>query len=65
VLNKAYRSGTRKEVPIFKYDAGLWSVEVLRSRNPDEVANNCRTSVAMIEQSYAKYLGGSLIPCIN
>lgn len=30
-----------------------------------EVANNCRTSVAMIEQSYAKYLGGSLMKNIN
>lgn len=30
-----------------------------------EVANNCRTSVAMIEQSYARYLGGSLMPNIN
>ena len=30
-----------------------------------EVANNCRTSVAMIEQSYAKYLGGSLMQNIN
>ncbi len=30
-----------------------------------EVANNCRTSVAMIEQSYAKYLGGSLMRNIN
>lgn len=30
-----------------------------------EVANNCRTSVAMIEQSYARYLGGRLMPNIN
>ncbi len=30
-----------------------------------EIANNCRTSVAMIEESYARYLGGSLMPNIN
>jgi len=30
-----------------------------------EVANNCRTSVQMIEQSYAKHLGGRLMPNIN
>jgi integrase len=30
-----------------------------------EIANNCRTSVAMIEQSYARHLGGRLMPNIN
>lgn len=30
-----------------------------------EIANNCRTSVAMIEQSYARQLGGQLMPNIN
>jgi hypothetical protein len=30
-----------------------------------EVANNCRTSVAMIEQSYARHLGGELLKNIN
>jgi len=30
-----------------------------------EIANNCRTSVQMIEQSYAKHLGGRLMPNIN
>ncbi len=30
-----------------------------------EIANNCRTSVEMIEQSYAKHLGGRLMPNIN
>lgn len=30
-----------------------------------EVANNCRTSVAVIESSYARYLGGAILPNIN
>jgi integrase len=30
-----------------------------------EIANNCRTSVQMIEQHYAKYLGGQLLKNIN
>jgi hypothetical protein len=30
-----------------------------------EVANNCRTSVQMIQQHYAKYLGGQLLRNIN
>jgi integrase len=30
-----------------------------------EIANNCRTSVAMIEDHYAKRLGGQLMPNIN
>lgn len=30
-----------------------------------EIANNCRTSVAMIEENYAKHLGGKLMPNIN
>jgi len=30
-----------------------------------EIANNCRTSVEMIENSYAKYLGGTILPNIN
>jgi len=30
-----------------------------------EIANNCRTSVAVIENSYARYLGGALMPNIN
>jgi integrase len=30
-----------------------------------EIANNCRTSVAVIESSYASYLGGRLMPNIN
>jgi integrase len=30
-----------------------------------EIANNCRTSVAVIESSYARYLGGRLMPNIN
>jgi integrase len=30
-----------------------------------EVANNCRTSVAMIETSYAKYLGGEILEGVN
>jgi integrase len=30
-----------------------------------EVANNCRTSVAMIENSYAKYLGGEILAGVN
>lgn len=30
-----------------------------------EVANNCRTSVPVIESSYARYLGGSILPNIN
>jgi integrase len=30
-----------------------------------EIANNCRTSVAMIQEHYAKYLGGHLLKHIN
>jgi len=30
-----------------------------------EVANNCRTSVQVIEDAYAKQLGGSLLQNIN
>jgi hypothetical protein len=30
-----------------------------------EVANNCRTSVAMIQEHYAKHLGGELLKNIN
>jgi hypothetical protein len=30
-----------------------------------EVANNCRTSVAMIQEHYAKHLGGQLLRNIN
>ena len=30
-----------------------------------EIANNCRTSVAVIESSYARFLGGRLMPNIN
>jgi hypothetical protein len=30
-----------------------------------EIANNCRTSVQMIEDHYAKRLGGQLMPNIN
>jgi len=30
-----------------------------------EIANNCRTSVAVIQESYARHLGGQLMPNIN
>jgi hypothetical protein len=41
------------------------SFRLLNGASVYEVANNCRTSVAMIENSYAKYLGGEVLQGVN
>jgi hypothetical protein len=41
------------------------SFRLLNGASVYEVANNCRTSVAMIENSYAKYLGGEVLEGVN
>jgi hypothetical protein len=41
------------------------SFRLLNGASVYEVANNCRTSVAMIENSYAKYLGGEVLGGVN
>jgi len=41
------------------------SFRLLNGASVYEVANNCRTSVAMIENSYTKYLGGEVLGGVN
>ena len=41
------------------------SFRLLNGASVYEVAYNCRTSVAMIENSYAKYLGGEVLEGVN
>jgi hypothetical protein len=70
VILKKTNLKTTKTIPPIKRDfvslrATYICFRLLNGVPIYEIANNCRTSVEMIEQSYAKHLGGRLMPNIN
>lgn len=69
ILNENNLKYTNSQPPVKRDFVSLRatyiSFRLLNGASVYEVANNCRTSVAMIENSYAKYLGGEVLAGVN